>query len=163
MSEDLALRALTVDDAQVMTHVLGDPSLYAFTGGGPPTREELARRYAVQTRGGAADGSERWVNAVVVLGPLRRPIGYVQATVPLAGGPAQVAWVVGRPWQGRGYAARAAGMLLDDLAADGVTTVTALIHPDHVASRRVAARVGMRPTDVVVDGETLWRGPAARG
>lgn len=161
MSEALALRALTVDDAEVMTDVLADPSLYTFTGGEPPTREGLRRLYAVQTRGRSCDGTERWVNAVVLLDG--RPIGYVQATVPTDGSPAQVAWVVGRPWQGNGYAARAARMLLDVLAADGVTTVTALIHPDHVASRSVAARVGMRPTDVVVDGETLWSGPAARG
>lgn len=174
MVPTLLLRPLTVDDADVMTTVLADPSLYDYTGGEPPTREDLARRYAVQVRGRSGDGSERWINSVVVLGSERQPIGYVQATIPLnggsradstvdvEGGPAEIAWVIGRPWQGHGHAGRAARLLLDDLAEQGVEAVVAHIHPEHVASQRIATRLGMAPTTVVVDGETRWEGTTAR-
>lgn len=148
------LRPLTVDDAAEMTRVLADPGLYEFTGGEPPTRDGLERRYRAQAAGRSPDGTQRWINeAVVVDGAL---VGYVQATVPVDGGPAEIAWVVGAPWQGRGYAAAATGLLLDRLADDGVDSVIAHIHPRHVASQRVAARVGMSVTDVVVDGEVRW-------
>lgn len=161
MTEPLSLRPLAVADAAVMTTVLADPSLYEFTGGEPPTHDDLARRYAVQTRGGSADGNERWINSVVVLG--HQPIGYVQATVPRDGGPAEVAWVIGRPWQGHGYAALAARLLLDDLAHEGVDTAVAHIHPGHGSSERTAERLGLTPTEIVVDGEVRWAGPTALG
>ncbi len=166
-----------------MTTVLADPELYEFTGGEPPTRDDLARRYAVQVRGHSADGSERWINSVVVLGSEHQPIGYVQATIPVNGdplradqangdqvngdradcGPAEIAWVIGRPWQGNGHAGRAARLLLDDLVEQGVTAVMAHIHPDHEASQRIATRLGMTPTTVVVDGEIRWEGTTAQG
>lgn len=156
-----------------MTTVLADPELYEFTGGEPPTRDDLARRYAVQVRGHSADGSERWINSVVVLGPEHQPIGYVQATIPVNGAPtngdpvgcspAEIAWVIGRPWQGNGHAGRAARLLLDDLVEQGITAVVAHIHPDHDASQRIATRLGMTPTTVVVDGEIRWEGTTAQG
>lgn len=157
MTEHLGLRPLALDDADAMTAVLADPSLYEFTGGEPPTHDALAHRYALQVRG-SADGGERWINSIVVLGLERRPIGYVQATVPLNGDPTEVAWVIGRPWQGKGYAGRAARLLLDDLARQGVNRVMAHIHPGHAASERIAKRLDMAATEVVVDGEVRWVG-----
>lgn len=151
------MRPLTVDDADAMTSVLSDPSLYAFTGGEPPTRDDLERRYTVQVRGHSRDGTERWINSVVVLRAEQQPIGYVQATIPVNGDPAEIAWVIGRPWQGQGHARRAARLLLDDLAAQGIEVVVAHIHPEHEASQRIATRLGMTPTTVVVDGETRWQ------
>lgn len=156
----LHLRPLVVADAEVMAHVLADPSLYEFTGGEPPTREELARRYAIQVRGRSADGSERWINSIIVLGT--EPIGFVQATIPVNGGPAEIAWVVGRRWQGRGHAGRAAQLLVDDLAGQGIVCVVAHIHPGHHASQRIAAGLGLNPTTTVVDGEVRWTGPLPR-
>lgn len=153
---------MVVEDADVMTTVLADLSLYEFTGGEPPTRDDLARRYSVQTRGRSTDGSERWINSVVILGPERRPIGYVQATVPENGDPAEVAWVIGRRWQGHGHASQAARLLLDDLAEQGIDTVVAYIHPGHGSSKHIATRLGMFPTRIVVDGEIRWTGTTSR-
>lgn len=159
MDEQLALRPLAVADAEAMAGVLADPALYAFTGGEPPTEDDLRRRYTVQTRGHSADGSEQWLTLLVLLGHDRVPVGYVQATIPVDGGPAEVAWVIGTAWQGRGLATRAARLLLEHLAARGVRSVVAHVHPEHHASNRVAEAIGLAPTDVVVDGETRWAGP----
>lgn len=144
-----------------MAEVLADRSLYAFTGGEPPTVEQLHHRYAAQVRGGPAGGGERWLNLIVLQD--QRPVGYVQATIPDDGGPTEIAWVIGRPWQGRGLASRAAALLLTDLAGRGVSRVIAHISPAHEASRRIAARLQMKPTSVVVDGEIRWEGVTDAG
>lgn len=161
MDEQIALRPLTVADATVMATVLADPALYAFTGGAPPTEDDLTRRYQAQTRGHSADGTEQWLNLLVLLGAAREPIGYVQATIPADGSPTEVAWVIGRPWQGHGHAQRAGRLLLDHLAERGVLTVVAHIHPEHHASNRVATHLGLTPTGTVVDGEVRWTGSPA--
>lgn len=142
-----------------MTEVLRDPRLYEYTGGEPPTLEQLRRQYATQARGGSADGTKRWINAIIEVDA--RPVGYVQATVPANGEPTEIAWVVGQPWQGRGYAKAAAQQLCQQLERDGIATVVAHIHPHHVASQRIAEALGLHPTDTVVDGEVRWIGDLA--
>ncbi|WP_091692953.1 GNAT family N-acetyltransferase [Micrococcus terreus] len=154
----LTLHPLTVEDAPAMVSVLADPALYEFTGGEPPTEEQLTRRYTAQSQGHSPDGTEQWINMIVVLHPGAQPIGFVQATVPTDGGPAEIAWVIGAPWQGQGHAAEAARQLLAHLAERGVTEVLAHIHPDHTASQRIATHLGLHPTSEVVDGEIAWRG-----
>ncbi len=74
------------------------------------------------------------------------------------GGCAEIAWVIGHPWQGRGYAKRAAELLVAELVDCGVCRVAAHIHPDHVASQRIALHLEMVASDAVVDGETRWVG-----
>lgn len=147
-----------------MAEVLADPALYAFTGGEPPDRATLADRYARQLAG-PAGGSGAWHNWIVRARPAGSPLGYVQATVAGPGpgpghGPgaeAEVAWVVGVPFQGRGYATEAATEVVRWLLRDGVATVVAHIHPDHAASAVVARRIGLTATDEIEDGERVWR------
>lgn len=144
-----------------MTRVLSAPQLYRYTGGEPPTHTELVQRYTVQSRGHSADGSEEWLNFIVTLGPDAEPIGYVQATIPAGGEPTLVAWVIGQPWQGRGYAAQAAKLLLKHLAERGIGEVAAHIHPQNQPSNRLAERLGLSPTEITVDGEVRWTGTLA--
>ena len=153
MTTSPALRPLRVTDAPEMAAVLADPELYRY-----PSVEGRERQDAVQARGHSSDGSELWLNRIVVVGPEEQAVGYVQATVPLDGSPAEIAWVVGAPWQGRGYAARAAALLIEELRQKGVSRVLAHIHPEHEASQRIARHLGMEPTDTVVDGEVRWSG-----
>ena len=89
-------------------------------------------------------------------------VGTVQVTLPAGGpaaGPAEVAWVVGRPAQGRGYAKEAASGLVALLREAG-WTVIAHIHPAHLASQRVARAAGLSPTTDIRDGEMRWVSPA---
>ena len=152
----LRLEPLRVDHAGELVDVLSDAGLYAFTGGSPPSRADLEARYARQVAG-SGDPDEVWHNWVVRLGADGPAVGYVQATVAPAGRTAEVAWVVGAPWQGRGVARDAAALVLGHLTARGdVTRVVAHVHPEHVASQRVASAIGMRPTERVVDGEVEW-------
>ena len=151
----LVLEPLRVDHAAEMVDVLSDAGLYAFTGGSPPSRDDLERRYERQVAG-SGDPDEVWHTWVVRLGDGGPAVGYVQATVRLSVGSADLAWVVGAPWQGRGIAREAAGPVLDHVVAGGARRVVAHVHPDHVASQRVAARLGLAATNRVVDGEVEW-------
>lgn len=158
MTHSLSLRPLRVDDSEAMVAVLADPDLYTYTGGEPLGEEELHQRYRILIRGHSADGAEQWANWIVVLEPEARPIGYVQATIPVGEGPAQVAWLIGTPWQGRGLAKEAARRLAAELRERGVRRLVADVHPEHTASQRVAAAIGLEPTDEIVDGEVRWAG-----
>ena len=152
----LDLVPLALDDAEEMVDVLAGDELYAFTGGSPPTLAKLRRRYATQAVGHSADDTETWHNWIVRTRTNGRAIGYVQATITDHGRHAEIAWVIGLEWQGRGYATEAATVLVDWLDARGVTRITANVHPDNLASESVARRIRLLPTDRWIDGERTW-------
>ena len=149
------LTPLSVDDADEMVPVLGSEELYRFTGGAPPTPAELRARYARQVAGHSPDGREEWRNWIIRSAD-GRAAGYVQATIDDGGSRAEIAWVVGLAWQGRGFASAAARALVDWLDARGVARIQAHVHPAHEASASVARSAGLSPTSVLEDGELLW-------
>ena len=154
----LDLVPLRPADADEMVGVLADPRLYSFIGGGPPDRESLRASYTRQSAGQSADGNEEWHNWIVRLRPDGTAIGFVQATVVDGGGVANVAWLIGVPWQGHGFAVEAVRGLVFWLDHRRIRTVVAHIRPDHHASASVAARAGLEPTDELEDdGEQIWR------
>jgi RimJ/RimL family protein N-acetyltransferase len=155
VGDGLRLEPLRTDHAAEMAGVLADPALYDVIGGEPPTAEELRERYARQLRG-PEDADEEWHTWVVGEGEDGPLVGFVQATVTAGGGTAELAWVVGTPWQGRGVARRAAALVLAEVRRRGVRTVVAHVLPGHVPSERVAAALGLAPTPVEVDGEVRW-------
>ncbi|MFD6758042.1 GNAT family N-acetyltransferase [Streptomyces roseolus] len=156
-TERLELVPLEVGHAEEMAAVLNDPALHAFIGGAPESLEELRARY-VRWEAGAPEPGTTWCNWVVRVQEDGRLVGTVQATV--TGGGAEVAWVVGTAWQGRGYASEAARALVGWLRPR-VRTVVAHVHPEHAASAAVARAAGLVRTDVVHDGEVRWESVAA--
>ena len=152
----LTLVPLAAGHADEMAAVLADPELYTFTGGSPPTRQELRARYE-RWIAGSPDSAVSWCNWVIQLRSPPCLAGTVQATISTGGDPAaEVAWVVGTPWQGRGIATEAARALVAWLGRQPVRTVIAHIHPGHRASAAVAAAAGLTPTSHVQDGEIRW-------
>ena len=144
--------------ADEMAAVLSDPALHEFTGGAPLGPDALRERYR-RLAAGAPEPGVIWGNWVIRDRQSGRLAGYVQATITAGedGGQAEVAWVVGTAWQGRGLATEAARGLIGWLAGSGVATIVAHIHPDHHASAAVAATVGLRPTGGWHDGERRWQ------
>jgi RimJ/RimL family protein N-acetyltransferase len=151
-TERLAMLPLETRYAEEMAGVLAAPEIYAFTGGEPPTVEALASRYERQTKGPDRPG-EYWLNWV--LQQNETLVGYVQATV--TDDEAEIAWVIGTAWQGRGYAKEAAVGLVTWLEAHGARRIVATIHPDHAASAAVSAAAGLTRTEVMQDGEYRWQ------
>ncbi|MEH0578522.1 MULTISPECIES: GNAT family N-acetyltransferase [Streptomyces] len=154
----LDLLPLRVDHAAEMATVLADPALHTFIGGAPSTPEALHIRYG-RLVAGSPDPAVSWCNWVLRLRDADRLTGTVQATVTDRGRTAEIAWVTGTPWQGRGLASEAARGLVGWLREQGVHTVIAHIHPDHHASAAVAAAAGLSPTGEEHDGEIRWRSP----
>jgi RimJ/RimL family protein N-acetyltransferase len=152
----IALVPLAVSDADEMVGVLDGDELYTFIGGQPPTLPELRARYAQQVIGHSADGRYEWHNWIIRLTPGWAAVGYLQATILDDGQCAEIAWVVGRHWQGRGYAKEAAAAVVGWLDGHGIRTVQAHVHPDHTASAAVARYAGLLPTGQIEDGEQLW-------
>ncbi|UWE08065.1 GNAT family N-acetyltransferase [Actinacidiphila bryophytorum] len=153
-TERLTLLPLAVRYAEEMAEVLGDPRLHDFIGGAPHTPQGLRARYE-RLVAGSGDPAVSWCNWVVRLDAADCLTGTVQATV--VGERAEIAWVVGTPWQGKGIATEAARALVAWLGAQGVKAVVAHIHPDHRASSAVAAAAGLTATDEWDDGEMRWR------
>ncbi len=156
----LRAEPVRVAHAEEMAAVLGDPSLYAVIGGAPPTAAQLASRYRRWERPWSHDGREGWLNWVVVRDADDTAVGTVQATTTAAeaGLAAEVAWVVGVPFQGRGYATEAAEAVVGWLVEHGARDVHAHIAPGHLSSEAVARRIGMRATgELREDGEQRWR------
>ena len=163
-TERLVLAPLRVADADELARVLGDPARHEFIGGRPDTLEELRCRYAAMVAGAGRPG-ELWRNWVMRRRADAAAVGTVQATLTRHGNGwrAEVAWVVGVPWQGRGYAVEAARGLVGWLEAAGAGEIVAHVHPGHGASARVAAGAGLVATADEVDGERVWRLPLRAG
>lgn len=153
----LVLLPLLVEHAHEMVGVLSDPRLYTFTGGSPPTPVVLRARYERLARG-SPDPAVTWCNWVIKLSDAGRLAGTVQATISThaEGLMAEIAWVVGTPWQGRGIATEAAKALIAWLGDQSVRAVIAHIHPDNRASAGVATAAGLTPTREWQEGEQRW-------
>jgi RimJ/RimL family protein N-acetyltransferase len=156
-SERLALVPLDASAAQDMVDVLADPALYVHTGGEPPDLDTLRDRYARQMRGRSPDGRELWFNWIVRTREASTAVGYVQVTLALENGVAELAWVIGTDHQRQGYAREAAGAVLDWLhSSPRVQRITAHIADANLASQGVAKRLGFAPTGERDEGEEVW-------
>jgi RimJ/RimL family protein N-acetyltransferase len=142
-------------DAAALAAVVSDLALYGFIGGEPPSAAALDERIDGWLAG-SRNAGETWHNWTLRL-TAEEVIGHLQATVTDDGAAADIAWMVGTPWQRRGYASEAASELVRWLESIGVRRITAHIHPDHAASARVAERAGLAPTERIEDGEVVWR------
>jgi len=149
----LDLEPLRLDHAAELAVALADPALHVFIGGAPLAEPELRARYA-RLLAGPPDPAVSWCNWALRLRDSGEAVGTVQATAGPSG--AEIAWVVGTPWQGRGLAREAATVLAGHLRALGVPALVAHVHPEHHASASVAAAAGLSPTEVFEDGERRW-------
>ncbi|MGQ0625730.1 MAG: GNAT family N-acetyltransferase [Sporichthyaceae bacterium] len=155
----LFLDALRAEDADEMAVVLGDERLHTYIGDAPLELADLRVRYQFLERGSRRP-QEIWVNWILRQRTDHAAVGTVQATITVGESTrtATIAWVVGVPWQGNGYAGEAAIALVTWLRTQGVDRIEAHIHPEHAASAAVATRAGLTPSDERVDGETVWWG-----
>jgi RimJ/RimL family protein N-acetyltransferase len=106
--------------------------------------------------GRSRDGAQRWFNWIIRERATGAAVGFVQATVDMASGTADVAWVVGSTFQGRRFAREAASAMVSWLRGQDVSAITAHIHPDNASSEGVARALGLVPTSTVRSGEVRW-------
>ncbi|MFD4996912.1 GNAT family N-acetyltransferase [Streptomyces buecherae] len=163
----LRLEPLRRAHAREAVGVFDDVRLHTWTGGAPSSLARLEARYARQEAGRSPDGGQGWLNWILRRRADGQVVGTVQATLnrPATGGlEASLAWVVGVPYQGSGYAREGALAMASWLLTQDVTELVAYIHPRHDASMAVARALGLTASDEVVDGEIRWNttgGPRA--
>ncbi|YCK80856.1 GNAT family N-acetyltransferase [Arthrobacter sp. D3-18] len=138
----LRFREMTLDDLDEMSSMLGDPAVMTYYPA-PKTRDEAAAWIEWNQTNYARDGFGLWIVETHDGGF----VGDCGLTWQQVNGRSEleVGYHVRRDLQGRGYATEAALACLE-LVRDvlRVGRLVAIIHPDNVASRRVAERLGMR-------------------
>ncbi len=155
-SRRLELVPVTAAHAQAMFPLLAREELYRQIGGGPPeSMADLEQWFRLLETRRSPDGEECWLTWILFTEGGRDAVGYVQATI--HGGNADLAWLVGVPWQGRGYAREAASALVNWLRAHGIGKISAQIKPGYGASEKIAESAGLRPSGQFHEGEEIWR------
>ena len=155
-TERLRLRPMRHDDLDDMAALLGDPAVMTYYPR-PKDRDEAKAWIDWTIDSYARHGHGLWVVESRATGEFYGDCGL---TVQHVDGvdELEVGYHVRPSLQGRGIATEAARASLD-FAADhlGAERVVAIIHPDNVASQRVAEKVGLAREKVVVrpDGATV--------
>lgn len=144
----VTLTPVNTEDAVDMFSALSHPGVGDFIGGpvadSPESMQHLIERWVVGPQ--LKDVRELWFNYVVRLSD-GTAIGHAQATVHSSW--AEVAWVLGTPWWGKGLGFETATWLLRELVANLSTpTAWATVHPDNVRSVRLLVRLGFQEVAV---------------
>lgn len=140
-TERLRLRQFTIGDTEAVARMLADADVMRFIGGAPQTKPwEIWRSLSSalghwMLRGyGPYAVEEKATGEVIGRIGLLNPVGWPGL---------EIAWTLNKPAWGKGYATEAAAATarvgFNILKADRLVS---LIHPDNVASKRVAERLG---------------------
>lgn len=138
----LVLRTFTRDEADAYAAYRTDPEVMRWmTSAVAPTCDDVVARIdAMAEQGGPAE-SGWFAYAIEAGGELT---GDVTCIIRPGGGIAEIGYVLRPEFRGRGYAAEAAGALVDHLIAEhGIHRIEASLAPDNVASMRVLESIGM--------------------
>jgi RimJ/RimL family protein N-acetyltransferase len=159
---ELTLEPQTAAHAAGMFVLLADPALYLYLDDDPPADEAwLAARFGRLESRRSADGLEHWLNWVI-RPPGNGLVGFVQATV-YPGGAADVAYLLGGAFRGRGWARRSTGAMLKELARSyGVRRAYATVDRRNQPSLGLLQRLGfsevaarIHPHHAVAAGDSL--------
>ena len=156
-TERLTIEPRTVEHAASLCAALADESVGRWIGGPEVTTvDAMIERIAYVNDADASQWGETWLNWTVVADaePERPIIGRVEATVhhrtPRT---AEVAYLFGPAWSGRGYATEATGWMLDVLRDEhAVAAVYATVDPQNAPSIRLLDRLGFERCDLPTEG-----------
>jgi ribosomal-protein-alanine N-acetyltransferase len=138
-AEEIALRPFRVDDAAAVAAACRDPAIMRFTFMEDGLTEAQAVEWIIRSNERWADGHPRFA---IVHRDKNRLLGQVGLNV----NPRHVSaeghyWVVPSDRQ-RGVASRALGLVADWAFSNGIQRLFLVIHPENVASNRLAERMG---------------------
>ena len=139
---------LAAAHAVALFPALGDPRVTEHIGGVPRTQEEMTSAFARMAAGPPASRtSERWVNFAVRLAFSEDYIGRIEATC--YGTWAEVAYVFGAAWWGKGYACEAMRWFQGYLMSTyGIAEFWAAVGPGNARSVALLARLDYRAAAV---------------
>jgi len=143
LTERLILRAFRKDDVEPLVHILAEEGvLRYFPNTTPPPLERVQRLVSGQIDHWGEHGYGWW--AVELRARDEPLIGWAGLTYLPETDETEVAYLLGKPFWGRGLATEAARASLrygfEDL---GIETIVGIVHPDNLASQRVLAKAGL--------------------
>ena len=146
--ELVVLHPLRVAHADILFPILSDPELWQFTDStSPETVEALRRRYLrLESRRGP-DGEQHWLNWAIEESASSRVVGFVQATVHDSRAVADIAYVLGRLFWGKGLATSSVRTMLAFLGTAGVRKFQATVDSKNLPSIRLLERLGFQAID----------------
>ncbi|MBV8074157.1 MAG: GNAT family N-acetyltransferase [Candidatus Eremiobacteraeota bacterium] len=153
-SERLVLRPLSVDDAEALFAMYVDPDVMQYMSGPyTGTLNQLRERLATRIAEHEDDGFGLYATELRETGELIGRCGHLRWTIE-GMKEIEVGYLIARAHWGKGYATEAARALLEDgFGRFGVPHLISLIHPENVASQRVAEHNGLQhERDVAVEG-----------
>jgi RimJ/RimL family protein N-acetyltransferase len=145
-SARLRYDALEERHADVLHSLLVTPEVLAFIDEpAPPSLTELRQEYAARSNGPPRSRApEQWHNAVIVFE--EAVIGRLEATS--YGHYGEVAYLLGQPWWGRGFATEAMHWWHEKLERSVPGTHWwATVHPENRRSIRLLERLGYSPAE----------------
>lgn len=154
----LRCEPLQPQHAAQMFPVLSDTRIYTYLPGKPPlSLEALQRRYDFLSAGRSPDGSERWLNWILLLRLDGAAVGFWQATV--HADHASIAYVLHPDYWGRGLASEASlalvSLLFDRFA---LSFLRAEIHFENQASHALVRRLGFQlEREDHEEGDAIYR------
>ncbi len=139
----LRLRMFSLNDLRPLSLITKDPEVMRYIGAGKPiSTEETRLNLAKLVETFKRRGFGRWA---VIHKTHNRLIGYCGFTVLDERAGVELAYLLARPFWGKGLATEAARACLrygfDELHFD---TITAITRPENTASQRVMKKVGMK-------------------
>ena len=151
------LRPLVAHHADALFPIFRDVDLWRYTGREEPkTLTAMQERYRRLESRRSPDGKELWLNWAVEQREDGRPVGVVQASVPISRSHADIAYVLGRAFWGHGLAIDAVNAMLDFLRVTlHVRTARASVDSRNLPSVKLLERLGFRIDDAI-DPMSVW-------
>jgi len=141
LTERLHLRAWNPERTAVLAELQADADLMRYIGTGGIGAEQTAEQVAGWMEQWRTNGHSVWAACDRTTG---RCIGRVGVSRYPEVDDAEVGWLFGRPWQGRGLATEGARASLRFVFETvGLDRVISICRPENVASERIMRKLGM--------------------
>lgn len=144
-TERLALRPTGEHDVDALHARRNDPTTAAFQSWETPyPRERAAELVAAMVDHDGIPPDDGWFQIAVDDAATGEPLGDLALHLTFGGRCAEVGYTLAPGARGRGVATEAVDALVDWVVGElGASRISAMMHPDNVASIRVAERIGM--------------------
>ena len=153
-TDRLRLRGWMPEDLDVMAAINEDPRVADWLGG-VNTRERTEARMKAWLDQWNERGYGQWAVEERATGRLAGRVGFTHhADWAASPHDAEIGWVLGHDFWGRGYATEAAtAVLVWAQERDNLTTIISITRPNNARSRRVMEKLGL-----TYRGAVAWRG-----
>jgi RimJ/RimL family protein N-acetyltransferase len=148
-TDRLKYEPLTLDHASLLCEALTDPIVYAhILGDFPNSLDALTKRFEATLRGPKPEWkNETWINYAIVEKATGIGVGRLEATIiqpdhvtDSTFTRAEVAYLLGPKFWGKGYGFEALGWLIDQLHKMNIPVIYATVHPNNSPSIRLLKR-----------------------